>query len=158
MLLIQAFQLVHLGHRIGEREATPLGSSSLWRDWCEGLGGRGRSPGERAGAAFLSGAHLPVPEVRKRRVARLQRAEPEAVHPGFDVPTIPTLDDRFDPAPRLPRRPRQAAAEEQVVLDLEPVQLARQKFEVTLDVATFWHRLARESRARSGVTEQVMVS
>ena len=44
------------------------------------------------------------------------------------------FENGLDPAPRFPRRPRQAANKEHAVFDLKPAQLAGLDVEITLNV------------------------
>ena len=78
---------------------------------------------ERTRPPFLARAQAAVPEIDERRVPRLQRREAEAIAVVLDVRAIELLDERVDAAARLPRRLRQPAGEEHVVLGFEPLQL-----------------------------------
>ena len=54
---------------------------------------------------------------------------------GLDVAAVPLLDQRCDAVARLPRRPRQAAGEEHVVLGLELLEPGGER------LRSFWTRL-----------------
>ena len=75
--------------------------------------------GKRPRPPFLPRPHAAVPQIDEGGEARLQRLKTEPVAGVLDVRPIHLLDDRLDAAARLPRRLRQPAGEEHVVLGLE---------------------------------------
>jgi hypothetical protein len=113
-----------------------------------GLGGRrGPAAGKGAGPSLLARPQAAIPQIDERRVACLQGVEPEAAHVALDVGAIEPLDDRFDTPARLPRRPRQRAPEEHVVLRLELAQLRLESQELTFDVGHLGHWASLRDRS-----------
>ena len=89
---------------------------------------------ERPRPSLLARAQPAIPQIDERLEPGLQRLEPEALAGVDEMRAIDALDHRLDAAARFPRRPRQPAGEEHVVLRLQPLQLALEHRQLAVDV------------------------
>ena len=110
-----------------------------------GGGACGRRLRERARPPLLARAQPAIPDFDHLLEARLQHLEPEAIGGAGDVAAVVPLDQRLDPAARLPRRPRQPAGEEHVVFRLEPLDVRGERQQVLLEVGQFGHVARRQT-------------
>ena len=132
--IVERVELVHLAHRILEgRDVQDLAAPAFRLGTTFG-GGCANGP-----ARPSSRARSPRSQRSTRLESRLQHHEAEAIAGAHDVPAVPALHDRLDALAGLPRRTRQPAGEEHVVLRLEPLQLGCQGLQVVLDVCELGH-------------------
>ena len=70
--------------------------------------------------ALFALLRLPAPQLAQHVVARHQAVITEALAEGDIARVVESLNGGFDAPPRIVRRARRAAVEEDVVLDLQP--------------------------------------
>ncbi len=131
-------QLVHLAQRVAE--CRYVKDAVFVRGLLFRRGGARRRVAERAWTSFFPRPLAAVPQIREDRIARLQRLEAEAVRRAVDPAAVPAFQEGVDTAARFPRRTRQPAGEEHVVLRLEPLEVRGERLDVALEVGRLRHR------------------